>query len=440
MRNYSSSFSLLSVSFILLLISISILHPTKAAATDSTSEGRDQLVDALNAAYVRVLSSGKWGEITRPIGKLVVNIADCYPAPDYAPFPENPTGILERILNDKQIKVGTYNPGETGSTGLHFEASGLLLEAIMDELGNAYGLTEPIEIIPVIIDPPSSTILYNALNDGTIDITDLFSALGGSNFGQLRRKIARFTCTVIASGWFLHVRDDSHYQSLYDFQEDENARICNVIMSTHLSRAYFPEQEINILIPPDDDIELCSQGVLDGIYDAYLHFDPVPAKTGLRSIDTGIVSGTPIWVAGDNATSPPAPEPEPQCPVSRTVSEDEQIKLLRKLRDNWLNNTAAANLVLIYYSNDLELSQILSKNISLRQKFKTEIKDNINIVKELLLKGRVTVDQKKIIQLTDFLNELKLRGSPKLKADIDFVIRGIQKGYLLKSTGINIKP
>ena len=43
--------------------------------------GKDQLVDALDAAFARVLNSGKFREIINsdPVGPLMVNIGDCYP-------------------------------------------------------------------------------------------------------------------------------------------------------------------------------------------------------------------------------------------------------------------------------------------------------------------------------------------------------------------------
>jgi hypothetical protein len=368
------------------------------------------------------------------LGRLVVNVADCYPTPDVAPFPENPTGVLARILSEKKIRVGSYIPAETGSTGIHFEANGLLLEAIMGEVEQAYGLDGPIEIERVIIDPPSSTLLYNALNDGTIDITDLFSALGGSNFGTLRRKFALFSCTVLASGWFLHVRNESPYSSVDDFRADSSARLCNVIMSTHLSRAYFPEQEKEILI--EDDIELCSQGVLDGLYDAYLHFDPVPAKIGLRSIDTGIVSGTPVWVAGDSATDPSPPEPVVECPVARTLKNPQQLNAIRALRDAWFKNKAMAHLVLLYYENDLEVSMVLARDATLSARFASLLSENIDTVNELLAKGTVTMPRSRLAALTAFLRDLKHQASPKLNADIDAVLKGIAKGQLLKNAGI----
>ncbi len=77
-------------------------------AKPSSATGKDQLVAALDAAFIRILASGTWREITKPLGPLVVNMADCYPTPDEAPFPENPSGTLADIINNRKIRVGSY--------------------------------------------------------------------------------------------------------------------------------------------------------------------------------------------------------------------------------------------------------------------------------------------------------------------------------------------
>ena len=53
----------------------------------------------------------------------------------------------------------------------------------------------------------------------------------------------------------------------------------------------------------EDDLAECSGGVSDGTYDVYLHFDPDPVSydppDDLKVIPLQIVSGIPIWVAGE---------------------------------------------------------------------------------------------------------------------------------------------
>ncbi len=279
-----------------ILLTLSIVLLAQCTQNNAPASGKDQLVAALDAAYIRVLSSGSWREITRPLGRLVVNIADCYPTPDDAPFPENPTGVLADILNNRKIRVGSYPTKYSGSYDAYLEVNEKILLAILDELATAYSLPGPIAIERVYIDPPSSSSMFAALNAGQFDISDLNSALGGVSNSQRRRQMARFTCTAIASGWFLQIRAQAAYQSVEDLQADTNAKICCGMLSSQLAKDFFPAQQVTSVI--ENDIAECSQGVLDGTYAAYVHFDPEPVAAGLRTIDTGIVSGVPFWVAG----------------------------------------------------------------------------------------------------------------------------------------------
>ena len=268
----------------------------QCSTTQPPATGKDQLVAALDAAFIQILSNGTWREITKPLGPLVVNMADCYPTPDEAPFPANPTGALANILNNRKIRVGSYPDKYSGSFNAYTEVNEQILRALLDELGMAYKLSAPIEIERVYIDPPSSSTLFKQLNEGAFDISDLNSALGGVSNSQRRRSMARYTCTIFGSGWFLQVRENAPYTSIDDFQADTKAKLCSGMLSSQLGKDYFVNQQITSQY--ENDIELCGQGVLDGTYDAYLHFDPAPVKSGLRSIDTGIASGVPLWVAG----------------------------------------------------------------------------------------------------------------------------------------------
>ena len=285
-----------------------MIHPEStfgAKSVPPSVTGKDQLVQALNAAFVRVVSTGKWRELTAPYGPMVVSIADCYPTPDYASFPKQPVGLLKTILDTRQIKVGMYSSTLQGSANFFSPLLGLLYDAIFNELAKAYNLPGPIKRIPVIVDPPSGNTLFNQLNEGAFDITDLNAAIGGASKGwsyqdtkQIRRYVARFTCTVMASGQYLQVKNDAPYKSMQDVQADPNARLCAGMLSSQLVNAYFPGHPVDL--PTGNDIAQCGDGVLNGIYAAYVHFDKNPVKPGLRAIDSGIVSGVPIWVAGDS--------------------------------------------------------------------------------------------------------------------------------------------
>jgi len=281
--------------------------------------GKDQLVDALDAAFARVLDSGKFRQIInndQVAGPLMVNIGDCYPrivedGVGIYPFPQNPTGVLKNILDSKKIRMGTFDvfsPGHNipGTFHVFDNINVVIMRAIIDELGKGYGIPlspDPgaIQIVPVLLWPPSSGLVFTKLNNGDFDITDFLGALGATakvgGIPARRRKLARFTCTVFGTPWYIHVRNDSPYQTFDDVLADTNADLCVGLLSARLSADYF-KNALSITQGLDDLAE-CSAGVVAGTYDAYLHFDPIPSLPELRSIPMPIVSGIPIWVAGD---------------------------------------------------------------------------------------------------------------------------------------------
>ena len=305
----------LMVLFIVLCI-FSALLP-QCTTKEDPAVGKDQLIDALDAAFARVMDSGRFREIINsdPVaGPLMVNIGDCYPrivesGVEIYPFPENPTGLLKNILDRKSIKLGTF--GEVSSPGTFHvfdSVNPAFMRAIIDELGKGYGIPpspDPgaIQIVPVIIDPPSSSLVFTGLNNGDFDITDLLGSLGATakvgGVPERRRKLARFTCTIFGTPWYIHVKNDSPYQTFDDVIADTNADLCVGLLSARLAADYFKNAKSITQIFGTDDLVDCSEGVKNGLYDGYLHFDPIPLLPELRSIPMQIVSGIPIWVAGD---------------------------------------------------------------------------------------------------------------------------------------------
>ncbi len=160
-----------------------------------------------------------------------------------------------------------------------------LMRAIIDELGKGYGLPpspDPgaLQIVPVLISPPSSSLVFTGLNNGDYDITDFLGALGATasvnGVEARRRKLARFTCTAFGTPWYIHVRNDSTYNTFDDVVADTTADICVGQLSARLSEDYFKNAKSITQVFEEDDLVKCSEGVMDGTYDAYLHFDPVP--------------------------------------------------------------------------------------------------------------------------------------------------------------------
>ena len=392
--------SLLSIVAALVICCSAVITPmaSLAAEEEYPGQGKDQLVDALDAAIARVLDSGRWREIINsdPVAApLIVNIGDCYPRitdgdDEIYPFPENPTGLLADILSAKEIRMGTFDVVTTPGTFHVFDkVNPALMRAIIDELGKGYGIPpspDPgaIQIVPVFLSVPSSSLVFTGLNKGDFDITDFLGALGATasvdGVEQRRRKLARFTCTVFGTPWYLHVKNTSTYQTFDDVLADTSADLCVGQLSARLSEDYFKNARSITQKFTTDDLTECSQGVSDGTYDAYLHFDPVPALPDLRTIDMQIVSGIPIWVAGktSDAVSTTTTSEPASCPSEEVYGvNSEETALIRKLRDEVLSKTGEGQaFIKLYY----QLSPILLKGMAGNNAFKKEVREILDLI------------------------------------------------------------
>jgi len=388
----------------LVICCIMLLSPLRALPADEEypGQGKDQLVDALDAAIARVLDSGRWREIINsdPVaGPLIVNIADCYPritedGDEIYPFPQNPTGLLADILSTKEIRMGTFDVVTTPGTFHVFDkVNADLMRAIIDELGKGYDIPpspDPgaIKIVPVIIAVPSSSLVFTGLNNGDFDITDFLGALGATasvnGVEQRRRKLARFTCTAFGTPWYIHVKNTSSYQTFDDVVADTSADLCVGQLSARLSDDYFKNARSITQKFTTDDLTECSQGVSDGTYDAYLHFDPVPFLPDLRVIDMQIVSGIPIWVAGrasDPASTTTTSEPA-SCPSEEIYGVNaEETALIRKVRDDVLKKSDAGRaFIKLYYQMSPALLQAMTES----KAFKQEVREILDLIVPVL--------------------------------------------------------
>jgi hypothetical protein len=151
-------------------------------------------------------------------------------------------------------------------------------------------------------------------------------------------------------------------------------------LSARLSDDYFKNARSITQKFTTDDLTECSQGVSDGTYDAYLHYDPVPLLPDLRVIDMQIVSGIPIWVAGkssDVASSTTTSEPA-SCPSEEIYGVNtEETALLRKVRDEVLNKSDAGRaFIKLYYQMSPALLQAMTES----KVFKQEVREILDLI------------------------------------------------------------
>jgi hypothetical protein len=285
-------------------------------------EGRQQLVDALDAAWVRALDEGQIREIINrhDAADLVINIADCLPDPEVTRYPEQPVGTLKRILDEQSINVGHTNTGklDEGSTAVYFTAMGdEVIDALLQRIAKHYD-SGPIKVVTVNIPPPFLNTTY--IDSGEADMLGLVNALGGSTKDdRRRRKARRYTCTMTATPQFIWMLKDGgpDWQNIDDALNARDVHFCAGPLSNELTKTYFDQPGQTTKTEFMGDLAACLPKLVNGKAAAMI--SPLPnegyfpefidtdgdgkaetATAGLfRVINTNIVAGTPLWIAVD---------------------------------------------------------------------------------------------------------------------------------------------
>ncbi len=300
----------------------------KAAKVDpDVAKGRQQLVLAMDAAWIRVVASGRDREIlaqqppSRPGAALsyMVALADCLPQPGLAPFPEKPVGLFKEILDRGTIRqvvqVTTNSPNDTSF--FFGSISDALFQAMLDEINKQYNVNLKIENVTIPAGPAWTTSL---LLDGSADIISQLNATGGDTQGMRRRLSRRFTCTISAISQYIHIPVTSalskQINTVDDLSKMKDLRICTGPLATQTTKAFWPQHKVSTKFL--NDLTGCDKETKEGKFD--LIVNPLPSLqiagiTGYKSVHTLIVAGTPLWVARDDIQCPSDgnPRTEDKC-------------------------------------------------------------------------------------------------------------------------------
>jgi len=284
----------------------------KAKADPDVAAGRQQLVEALDAAWIRVVASGKDREIlkdqpaSRPGAALsyMVTLADCLPSPDMAPFPEKPVGVFKQILDTGVIRQVTQKTTNTANdTSFYFSTiSDLQFQAALAEIEKQYNVKIRVENVEL---PPGPAPTTSLVVDGKADIVSQLNAIGGETQGMRRRTSRRFTCTMSAISQYIHIPVGSPLISQINTVDDlyarKGLRICTGPLATQTARAFFPQHQVSTKYL--NDLTGCVKDAQAGKADLILN--PLPSFQiagipGFKSVHTLIVTGTPLWVARED--------------------------------------------------------------------------------------------------------------------------------------------
>jgi ABC-type amino acid transport substrate-binding protein len=299
--------------------------PSRAA--DEQARGREQLIRAFDAGWIRFIATGEDNKIlmTEPpnhpgaAAGYVVKLADCLPSPELAEFPEKPVGLLKQILETGKIrKLVQAVPNTPADTSYYFTGvSQKYLDGVLGEIEAHYGVT--LEVEEVAAKPgrlPSTSYLL----DNEVDFVDQLNATGGVTQGMRRRISRRFTCTMSASSQFIHIPNDAplakEINTWADLVERPDLRICAGPLTTQTARAFLPNNQVKTIYI--NDLTGCITQIEKGKAD--LMINPLPNLEiadiqGYKSVHTMLVAGTPLWVAleGIQCPSDGDPKTEDEC-------------------------------------------------------------------------------------------------------------------------------
>jgi len=299
----------------------------EAAEMDEVARGREQLIRAFDAAWMRFVAAGKVDEVlaTEPLNQpglaasYIVRLADCLPSPELATFPDQPVGMFKRILDSGKIRqIGQDVPNTPGDTSYYFSGiSDKYLDGVLAEIGAHYGVEITAENV---LFPPGTLPATSAMLNDEADYIGQLNATGGVSQGMRRRISRRFTCTMSASNQFLQIPAASELaeeiNSWSDLVARPDLRICSGPLSTQTVRAFLPNHKVKTAYI--NDLTICAERIESGESD--LMVNPLPDLSiagidGYKSVQTNIVAGTPLWVAleGIECPSDGDPKKEDEC-------------------------------------------------------------------------------------------------------------------------------
>lgn len=293
-------------------------NPSAAGAReiDDVARGREQLIRAFDAAWIRFVAAGKVDEVlaTEPpnqpglAASYIVKLADCLPSPDLAEFPDEPVGIFKRIIDTGTIRqIGQDVPNTPGDTSYYFSGvSDKYLDGLLAEIGAHYGVTITAENV---LFPPGTLPATAALLNDEADYVGQLNATGGVSQGMRRRISRRYTCTMSASSQFIHIPKTAELAAEIDTWKDlasrPDVRICAGPLSTQTIRAFLPKNTVKTVYI--NDIPICVERIESGESDLIVNPLPNLAIAGIdgyESVPTNIVAGTPLWVALEGIECP----------------------------------------------------------------------------------------------------------------------------------------
>jgi PKD repeat protein len=128
-----------------------------------------------------------------------------------------------------------------------------------------------------------------------------------------------------------------------------------------------------------------------------------------------------------------------KCAIAASIANRQQIKAMRAVRDANLSDLSGALLTAIYYRNVTEISALFDEHPELSNRFRELVQEHSDVLENLLQGQDATVSPAAVADVIDYLEDLKAKSSIMFQYNINFIILGIENGFLLNGLGITIK-
>jgi PKD repeat protein len=126
------------------------------------------------------------------------------------------------------------------------------------------------------------------------------------------------------------------------------------------------------------------------------------------------------------------------CLFGSFLNSQQDIDVLRKLRNSFLNNISWLNMFALYYKHTAEVSSILKEHPKLLKELRRLVRENRQHLEDLSILGKTTLPADGLEEFEGFFVQLKEHGRPQLQYDIDSVMCGIKDRQLLYELGIKV--
>jgi hypothetical protein len=127
------------------------------------------------------------------------------------------------------------------------------------------------------------------------------------------------------------------------------------------------------------------------------------------------------------------------CPLVATLDDAKDLAALRGFRDNVLSqHTSGIIFTFLFYRNAPELTQLLDQFSELKEKIRMAVTEYSSLIDDVSKGGTAYLSDGDILRIIHLLEEIKTKGSPQLKADIDLVIEEINAGTIVELCGVII--